>query len=131
MTSLPVNDAKGNFFLPGKWKYALFGYLPKTQEGSFSAWAGFRILPMTQGGYDFLSHRTAASELDLISEIPLGVSLRALSRASSARLGARNTAVRPGALQPPLIRSTAGLPWLEHPAGRNLATVSFASFDLL
>ena len=34
-------------------------------------------------------HRTAASELDPISEIPLGVSLRALSRASSFRLGAR------------------------------------------
>ena len=34
--------------------------------------------------------RTAASELDPISEFPLGLRLRALSRASSGCLGARN-----------------------------------------
>ena len=38
-----------------------------------------------------------------------------------------NIAERPGVLQAPLTRSIAGLPALEHPAGRNLATVSFAS----
>ena len=36
-----------------------------------------------------------------------------------------NTAERPGALRAPLTRSIEGLPSLEHPAGRNLAKVSF------
>ena len=44
---------------------------------------------MTQGRHDFLLHRTATSELAPISEVPLGVSLRALSRAPSDCLGAR------------------------------------------
>ena len=40
-------------------------------------------------------------------------------------------AERPEALKVHLIRSTAGLPSLEHPAGRSLAIVIFGSFDLL
>ena len=44
---------------------------------------------MTKGGHDFLLHRTAASELDPISEFSLGVRPRAFSRVSSVYLGAR------------------------------------------
>ena len=44
---------------------------------------------MTQEGHAFLLHRAAASELDPISEILLGVSPRAFSRASIFCLGAQ------------------------------------------
>ena len=44
---------------------------------------------MTPGGHYFLLHRTAASELVPILEVPLGLSLPALSRASGVCLGAQ------------------------------------------
>ena len=79
-----------------------------------------------------LLHRTAASELDPIWEIHLGVSLRALSRASSVALELVIIAGRPLALRALLTKILAGaLASLEHPAGRNLETGTFASFDLL
>ena len=66
-------------------------WLPAMTQGvnGFSAWTCFCYLPMTQGRHEFLLDRTAASELDPISEIPLGVSPRALFRASGVCLGAR------------------------------------------
>ena len=90
----------------------------------FLALARFRYLPMTQRRHYFLLHRTAAPELDPNSETPLRE-----PRAFALELG--NIAERPGALQAPLNKIIAGLPSHEHPAGRTLATVSFASFDLL
>ena len=42
-----------------------------------------------------------------------------------------NTAERPEALKDPVTRSIVGLPSLEHSAGRNLVTFSFANLDLL
>ena len=61
-----------------------------------------------------------ASELDPISEIPLGLSPRALSRASSVCLGARKHRGKALSSTCPLTRSLAGLASLERPAGRNL-----------
>ena len=55
-----------------------------------------------------LLHRSAASELDAISEVPIGVNPRALSRASSVTLELGNTAERPSALPDLLSRSLAG-----------------------
>ena len=74
MNSLPANDATGQNFLPRKnGRVHDLVTCQRRKKGMF-------FLPV---------HRTAASELDPTSEIPLGVSLRALSRASSACFGSR------------------------------------------
>ena len=81
--------------------------------------------------HNFLLNRTASYELDPISELPraLGFALCLEPRVFALELA--NIAERPEALQAPLTRSIAGLSSLEHPADRNLTTVSFESFDLL
>ena len=89
---LPMTQ-RGVVFCPAKTEGCM-AWIPvndaMTQGGhGFSAWAWLRYLPMTQGRHDILLHRTAASELDPISENPLGVCPRALLRASSVCLGAR------------------------------------------
>ena len=69
MIWLPVKDARRAWFF-------CLGIISLPADDAMRAW--------------FLLRRTTFSELDPTSEIPLGVSLRALSRAPSVCLGARN-----------------------------------------
>ena len=77
----------------------------------------------------FLLHQTAASELDPILKIPLGVSIRALSRASSVFLGARkHRREAPSSTSTPHQKYRRSS-FARAPSRSQLATVAFAIFD--
>ena len=79
MAALSANDAKV-VFCSSKTEVCMIGYLSMTQGRHGYFCVGINSLPADDAREAcFLLHRTAASELDGISEVPMGVNPHALS----------------------------------------------------